>query len=222
MMSMLIRLDRAACAVVLSLTAVVAVSAQQLLPSVNIRTVPTMGQDQWPADFSGDGITDLVGSRQGSGALQVVLGNGDVTFRAPIVSAVTGTALGVGDLNRDRAIDVVAQVGNQVAVLPGNRTGALGSPRTVLAAHAEFVGGADMYGDGIRDVVIGEQDESLHVVAGNGDRRTLSGRRQLLLVDAHRLIPVAMPADIYVGLPVTNHDNTTLATAVFDDVSLSP
>ena len=171
MTSILLRRNKVMCSAVLALMAAVGgtATAQTLLPAVNFRTIPSMTGEQWPADFNGDGITDLVGRNKDSGVIQVVLGNGDGTFRAPIASTTTGWAIGVGDLNGDGAIDAVAQVGSNVAVLPGNRTGALGSPRTILAATATFASVAHMNNDTFRDVVIGEEGNSLHVVAGNGD-----------------------------------------------------
>jgi hypothetical protein len=33
---------------------------------------------------------------------------------------------------------------------------------------------------------------------------------------------IAMPSTVYVGLAVTSHDNTALATATFDNVEVGP
>src|SRR6185436_14106002 len=82
-----------------------------LLPSVDLRRDVRLNSEVWPADFNGDGITDLVASRtptpSSPGGLHVVLGRGDGTFGAPIVTNVAGRAIQVGDFNGDRRVDVV-------------------------------------------------------------------------------------------------------------------
>src|SRR4030095_3979553 len=65
-----------------------------LLPSVDLRRDVRLNSEVWPAEFNGDGITDLVASRAATtstpGAVHVVLGRGDGTFGTPIVTNITG------------------------------------------------------------------------------------------------------------------------------------
>lgn len=72
-----------------------AAAAQEIRPAVDLRQVPAMEFDNWPADFNRDGITDLVGTRLTGGQwiVQVVLGNGDGTFQLPLVSTHAGRPL---------------------------------------------------------------------------------------------------------------------------------
>src|SRR5262245_28229147 len=105
-----------------------------LLPAVDLRRDTRLDSEVWPADFNGDGRTDLIASRTGSAstppALLVEIGHGDGTFGAPIVTLVAGRAIAVADFNGDQRIDVVVALnppGNGVSILPGNGNGTFGT-----------------------------------------------------------------------------------------------
>jgi hypothetical protein len=146
-----------------------AAQTASLLPAVDLRMsrVEFTG-DTWPADFNGDGLTDLVGST--SAGIAVTLGNGDGTFRAPIASGTSGKVLAVGDVNRDGRPDVVAENDTELLMLPGTTAGPLAAPRVVMqGGDFTFATVADMDNDGLRDLVVGQEGTSLHVLPGNGD-----------------------------------------------------
>ncbi len=160
------------------------VAAQaHLLPAATLRVVPQTHGEVWPGDFNRDGITDLV---SGSDALldpleeeafvQIALGNGDGTFRAPIVSGTAGWVRAVADMNGDGAIDVLAEhLGDgDLIVLPGNMNGTLQPPRSVrsLGQFGGFVQVADFDADGHRDIAVPQSvGSSLYVAIypGRGD-----------------------------------------------------
>jgi len=144
-----------------------------LLPSVDLRRDVRLNSEVWPADFNGDGITDLVASRTATtsdpGGLHVVLGRGDGTFGTPIATNVTGRAIEVGDFNGDRRVDVVlAAASNGVSILPGNGNGTFAAARQVDADFGAFAIVGDFNGDTHRDLILAGGPE-IRVYPGNGD-----------------------------------------------------
>jgi regulation of enolase protein 1 (concanavalin A-like superfamily) len=144
-----------------------------LLPSVDLRRDVRLNSEVWPADFNGDGITDLVASRAATtstpGAMHVVLGRGDGTFGTPIVTSVTGRVIEVGDFNGDRRVDVVVAADtNGVSILPGNGNGTFGAARQVDSEFGAFAITGDFNGDTRRDLILAGGPE-IRVYPGNGD-----------------------------------------------------
>jgi hypothetical protein len=156
-----------------------AAQSSPLLPAVTFSDAPGLVLETLAADFNGDGRTDLVGSGSpsefnGTAQLQVILGNGDGTFGAPISAPVNARAFAVTDFNADGNVDVVArrhQFRAQPAmyVLPGNGDGTLGAPITIVERAMTFAAAADVNRDTRLDLVMGEEPDSLHVYPGNGD-----------------------------------------------------
>src|SRR5687767_4085426 len=73
-----------------------------LLPFAGLRVLPQTHGQVWPADFNRDGITDLASGAddivsEGEEFVQIALGHGDGTFRAPIVSTTIGMVRAVGE-----------------------------------------------------------------------------------------------------------------------------
>ena len=100
------------------------------------------GSEEWDhirafavGDFNADGSQDLVTTNPSAGSISILLGNGDGTFRTPLISNVGGTpgrnifyrahrTLAVADFNNDRFPDLV-MVGSPsgASVLLGNGDG---------------------------------------------------------------------------------------------------
>ena len=145
--------------------------------TVNVIRNASLWQDVWPADFNGDGITDLAGSEKptwmgGSGRALVVIGNGSAGFSAPIVTSFVGHVLAAADFNGDGRIDLVVVGENRavVSILPGNGNGTFGSARSVAElSDVTFAVIADLDDDGKRDLVVGAEPSSARVYPGNGD-----------------------------------------------------
>ncbi len=133
-------------------------------------------------DFNGDGKLDLVvGGQLGSGGsggnnVNVLLGNGDGTFQAPLVSPTNGfpTFLAVGDFNNDHKLDlVIIDDPGDVSVLLGNGDGTFQAPsdnNSFPGPHWIAVG--DFNNDHRLDVAVsGFSGGSMNwgILLGNGD-----------------------------------------------------
>jgi hypothetical protein len=124
-------------------------------------------------DFDGDRILDLAFDT-GAGAL-VCLGNGDRTFRDPIVSPLDTrtTGLAAADVDRDGALDLVLADADSPAVLSllGRGDGSFDQPRrsaTEDAAVAVALGDVD--GDGVVDAAaVHRSTGRASVLLGRGD-----------------------------------------------------
>jgi hypothetical protein len=70
------------------------------------------------ADFNGDGKPDLVVNSQTLNTFSVLLGNGDGTFQAAIVTSTSTpiTSLAAADLNGDSNADILATTGSPAAL----------------------------------------------------------------------------------------------------------
>ena len=133
-------------------------------------------------DFNGDGKLDLVvGGQLGTGGpgadtVNVLLGNGDGTFQAPLVSTTNGfpTFIAVGDFNNDHKLDlVIIDDPGYVSVLLGNGDGTFQAPidnNSFPAPHWLTVG--DFNNDHRLDVAVtgfAGEGANLGTLLGNGD-----------------------------------------------------
>jgi hypothetical protein len=125
-------------------------------------------------DFNGDGIPDLAVASF-SGAVSVLLGNGDGTFRGHVDYTTGAGARGIvtGDFNGDGRLDlaVANQTSNTVSILLGNGDG-------TFQGHVDYPVGAgpfslatgDFDGDGTLDLaVVNQSDNTASILLGVGD-----------------------------------------------------
>jgi hypothetical protein len=146
------------------------------------------------ADVNSDGKLDLVATvnvapdpfELPDWRLETVLGNGDLTFAAPIVSPNPGAFdMVLGDFDRDGRVD--AAVLN--AVLKGNGQGGFGSPVPLQAGFQPLLRG-DFNRDGIPDLVAsGPTSRSVLLGEGDGTFRTpnaYTGGEPKLVADFNR------------------------------------
>jgi FG-GAP-like repeat/Chitobiase/beta-hexosaminidase C-terminal domain/Bacterial Ig-like domain (group 3) len=126
-------------------------------------------------DFNGDGILDLAVSSVGpiylyTGYLAIYLGHGDGTFTLSSSAPTVGTSADVfatADINGDGKLDLIINEATGTRILFGNGDGTFSQgPANGLPATAAV---ADLNGDGIPDIVVGNEDAYGAVYLGNGD-----------------------------------------------------
>jgi len=128
-------------------------------------------------DVNGDGKLDLLfvnSHLMGSvyhGVVSVLLGNGDGTFRAPVLydlGPFGAGPLAVADLNGDGKTDVAVVNSSGLAILPGNGNGTFQNAVTFTSpgnwANSLAIG--DMNGDGKPDLVTANEYSSF--ISGDG------------------------------------------------------
>lgn len=145
-------------------------------------------------DINGDGILDVVldaapgitGNTGGEGAVAVLLGNGDGTFQAPIVSTfyvgsstiITGR-IGIGDVNEDGAADLLLPdaANGQVDILLGDKTGHFHLGSTISGLSDPIaVKLRDLNSDGHLDLVtLPAIAGTAYVALGKGDGTFAAG-----------------------------------------------
>ena len=139
------------------------------------------------ADMNGDGNLDVV-NIDGHNDINVMLGNGNGTFQAPITLSFnggpisSGEAMAVGDFNGDHIPDVAVwgagtpNSNHAVQIFLGTGNGTLTAGNTYNAPNsANFNAGpqtivaADVNGDGKLDLVALTYQNGVFVFLGNGD-----------------------------------------------------
>jgi hypothetical protein len=145
----------------------------------------TFGVPAFPGDFNGDGKKDVLTITKNSSGIysvSVALGNGDGTFKAPVLTAVPGNAYDafvVGDLNNDGIDDVVIlhqTVSSTLAnldVLLGTSTGAFTIGGNYVITSGMLAGGIlfDSNADGELDLLAVDSGNpgTLWTLLGNND-----------------------------------------------------
>ena len=176
------------CSLVISLFAATAIAQNVTFSG---RHIQTGGQYQVTADFNGDGRVDIAG---GGLDVEILLGNGDGTFRAPVKYPVGTSFNGIikGDFNNDAKLDIAFAITNPkvIGILLGNGDGTFGQittfPTNADGLPSSLVA-ADFNRDGKLDVMTSDPYyctsfctiyRTVTVLAGNGDG-TFQAPRQI-------------------------------------------
>jgi Bacterial Ig-like domain (group 3)/MBG domain (YGX type)/FG-GAP-like repeat len=151
-----------------------AVSSLSFLRGTTL-TVPKLIGQMATADINGDGRQDLAVLNGEDNSFEILLGNGDGTFQAPVAYSVAAAPglICVADFNEDGKLDlaIVYITAKQVSIFLGNGDGTF-SPGATLAT-GNFPGDlkvADLNNDGHVDLVFPNQDDNdVQILLGNGD-----------------------------------------------------
>jgi hypothetical protein len=120
-------------------------------------------------DFNGDGIPDLV--TVGFGKISVLIGNGDLTFKPPMVQTIVSTSfqkVAVGDFNKDGKLDIVISdmdaAQTTIGVFMGNGDGTFTTSPLILnnGGLPNAVVVADFNADGNLDIAVANGGDGVH------------------------------------------------------------
>jgi hypothetical protein len=136
---------------------------------------PSIGRI-FAADLRGDGKLDLIVDSYNTAAqtssYNVLLGNGDGSFQAPVNNTLSGTVVAVADVNNDGKPDLIASTDTSVAILLGNGDGTFAAPVYYEDGGANPLLVADFNGDGNLDIagtVSTQSAEAVGILYGNGN-----------------------------------------------------
>jgi hypothetical protein len=163
-------------------------------------------------DFNGDGKLDLavgVFNLARSGIVAILLGNGDGSFRSPVLYATPAEpqSVAVADLRGNGKLDVVAANGDGIDILLGNGDGTFQPGGVSVGPGTDFVTVGDFNGDGKPDLAV-SSNSGFNILLGNGD-----GTFHL-----SQTIPAGIERDIALG--DFNHDGK-LDLAAFEEGRLA-
>jgi hypothetical protein len=141
-------------------------------------------------DVNSDGKPDIITSSEwlvygGTGAVGILLGNGDGTFKPPVTYLSGGyfsESVAIADFNHDgipdlaiadsssACIDGSCNGPGDVSILQGAGDGTFQEPKTYPSGHyiADSIAAADINGDGAVDLLVGHFGE-IGVLLGKGD-----------------------------------------------------
>jgi flagellin len=140
-------------------------SGQTILGNVQSSTV---------ADFSGDGVTDVVGWAGAGLAFQAGLGNGTFSAATTLTTSATPYGFEAADFNNDGALDLVGAVGTAtLSVFLNNRVGGFNPATSVTTGGAaSLIAVVDANSDGRMDIVTATNNlagnDTLSLLLGNG------------------------------------------------------
>jgi hypothetical protein len=182
-------------------------------------------------DFNHDGMLDAAVTDSASGRVDVLLGNGNGTFRPPVSYATGAPAdatiadyyLATGDFNGDGNLDIVAanRANSTVSVLLGKGNGTFQSAVTypVGGKGPQSVAVGDFNQDGKLDIVVANVDDyTISVLLGKGDGTFSTPVIYYTGVGPNSVAVADFNGDHFPDLAVTNNASNTLSILINDGI----
>lgn len=140
-------------------------------PTSSFHSIPEGPSRLFSGDLNNDGKLDLVTG--GGGGVSILLNNGNGVFTSHTTYSLGGTAFAVviGDFNSDGKPDIAASPGNlpAIRILIGDGLGGfIVSGNVPLTAIVAVMRKADFNSDGITDLIIGKDNNTVAILNGNG------------------------------------------------------
>jgi hypothetical protein len=130
-------------------------------------------------DLNGDGNADVVVANETDGTIEILYGNGDGTFKAPVTytAVPSPTCVVLADLTNDLHLDIVVASSTEAeaVVFLGNGNGTFQPPIDVTlpqipVAGPDSIAIADINGDGNADLVEASNDGgAIYILLGQGN-----------------------------------------------------
>ena len=180
------------------------------------------------SDFNGDGKADLVVGANNTimgdlfNAITVLLGNGDGTFKTPVLPTLYCTpqdvfalvqAVAAADVNNDGKSDIIAtEDDGSLCVFLGNGDGTFQAPLMLsVGNNLVALGVGDFNGDGKLDVAVADSASAgvIDILLGNGDGTFVLRTSNTVFYGAPPPLPIAVgdlnhdgKADLAIGTGV--------------------
>lgn len=143
------------------------------------RTIAAVSQGRFivATDFDQNGTTDLAVVSRNTGAVGIMSGNGNGTFKAPVLyttlpGETDDRALVGRDLNGDGFMDLIAGgiSTDRIAILFGNGNGTFKAPTSLASTDPRWIDFADFNEDGFADLIAANGPAgTMQVQLGNGN-----------------------------------------------------